>query len=236
MNYRRIILKVSGEALFDEATCYAFSLSKAENLVCEIKKVVSKYQLAIVVGAGNFFRGEFFSKNSGISRVAGDQLGMMSTMLNGIFLREIFAKHGLRVKLVSALSVEGVIERYLPDRVSEYLDSGYLVIMTGGTGNPMVTTDTALCLRGVELKADLVLKATHKVDGVYSADPTMNDGAELYHQLSYDFVLSKNLKIMDRTAFLIGKEQRLTLGIYNFNKPGALENILEGKVEGTIIR
>ena len=236
MSYKRVILKVSGEALFDEVTHHALSLAKAENLVYEIKKVAPKYQLAIVAGAGNFFRGEFFSRDSGVSRVTGDQLGMMSTMLNGIFLREIFAKHGLKVKLVSALSVEGVIERYLPDRVNDYLDCGYLVIMVGGTGNPMVTTDTALCLRGVELKADLVLKATHKVDGVYSADPTTDNEAELYHQLSYDFVLNRNLKIMDRTAFLIGKEQHLTLGIYNFNKPKALENILEGRVEGTIIR
>ncbi len=235
MSYKRVILKVSGEALLDEKTHAPLSLAKAENLLLEIKTVASQFQLALVIGAGNFFRGEFFSKQSDLSRVAGDQLGMMSTMLNGLFLKEFFAKHQLKVKLVSALAVEGLIERYIPDRVNEYLNKGDLVIIVGGTGNPLVTTDTALCLRGVELNADLVLKATHKVDGVYSSDPLLDKNAKLYHRLSYDFVLQQELKIMDRTAFLIGKEQHLTLGIYNFNKAGALEKILKGQPEGTVV-
>lgn len=232
-SYSRIVLKLSGEALLGKREA-GIETKIIEEIAFDIKSlVVFGVQVGIVVGGGNFFRGATLS-GSGISRITGDYLGMMATMLNALAMQDIFTRFKIPTKTMSALPIEGLIERYDTRCAIEYLEGGAVVIFAGGTGNPLVTTDTALCLRGIELGADLLLKATN-VDGVYSTDPKKDLQAKLYRKLTYDEALAKKLTVMDQSAFCLGRDHQMKLRVFNLRKPGALLSIIQGSDEGTLV-
>lgn len=232
--YRRIILKLSGEALMGK-NGFGIDPKIVEDIAHDIKKVLRhKVQVGVVVGAGNFFRGAKLN-NDEISRITGDHLGMIATMLNALAMQDIFSRLNIPTKVMSALPINGLIDPYNYRRALEYLEQNFVVIFSGGTGNPFVTTDTALCLRGIELKADLILKATN-VDGVYAADPKKNPCAKLYNHLTYDDALRQKLSVMDLTAFCLGRDHKMKLRVFNINKRGALLRIIQGANEGTLVQ
>lgn len=232
-NLKRVVLKLSGEALMGKKEA-GIDSKVIEDIASDIRAlVVSQVQVGVVVGGGNFFRGAMLN-GSGISRVAGDHLGMVATILNAIAMQDIFTRLEIPTKIMSALPIEGVIERYDYRRAGDYLDQGFVVIFAGGIGSPLVTTDTALCLRGIELGADLLLKATN-VDGVYSKDPKKNSDAKLYHRITYDEALAKNLGVMDLSAFCLGRDHKMKLRVFNIRKKGALLRIIQGLDEGTLV-
>ncbi|OGT09285.1 MAG: UMP kinase [Gammaproteobacteria bacterium RBG_16_37_9] len=232
-HYRRVMLKLSGEALMGKKD-YGISVQVIEDIARDIKVLVSKkIQLGIVVGAGNFFRGARLN-GSKISRITGDHLGMVATMLNALAMQDVFTRLKIPVKVMSALPINGLIERYNQRDAIEYLQQGLVVIFAGGTGNPLVTTDTALCMRGIELDADLLLKAT-SVDGVYATDPKKNPKAKLFSHLTYDEVLKKELAVMDLAAFCLGRDHKMKLRIFNIFKKGALLRIIQGEDVGTLV-
>ena len=232
-HYKRIILKLSGEALMGKKNI-GVDTKVVENIAQEIKPVIAKQvQVGLVLGGGNFFRGATLEKD-GISRVTGDHLGMIATIFNAIVMRDVFCRLGIPTKIMSALPIYSMVPQF--DRVlaCEYLTQGFVVIFAGGTGNPLVTTDTALCLRGVELGADLLLKATH-VDGVYTQDPQKYPNAKFYKKLTYDQALCERLAVMDFAAFCLGRDHNMKLRVFNVHKKGALLRIIQGKDEGTLV-
>lgn len=229
----RIILKLSGEALMGDED-HGISSEIIEDIARDIEEVVAKkVQVGIVVGGGNFFRGARLN-GAGVSRVTGDHLGMIATMLNAIAIRDIFNRLKIPTNIMSALPIDGLIERYDRNRALAYLQQGYVTVFAGGTGNPLVTTDTALCLRGIELDADLLLKATN-VDGVYTADPKKNPEAKFYSRLTYDEALAKKLEVMDLSAFCLGRDHKMKIRVFNIRKKGALLRIIQGLDEGTLV-
>lgn len=231
--YRRIILKLSGEALMGKKNS-GIDVKIIESIADDIKSLVTlRIQVGIVVGGGNFFRGAMLNGH-GISRITGDHLGMVATMLNAIAMQDIFIRTKIPTKIMSALPIEGLIERYDYRRALDYLKQNFVVIFAGGTGNPLVTTDTALCLRGIELNADLILKATN-VDGVYSKDPKKNANAKLYRKLTYDQALDEKLAVMDLSAFCLGRDHKIKLRVFNIGKKGVLLRIVRGLDEGTLV-
>ena len=230
---QRILLKLSGEALSGEKDC-GIDAAVIQRIATDIQSVIThKVEVGIVVGGGNFVRGARLN-DSRISRVAGDHLGMIATMLNAVAMQEIFINFQIPTKIMSALPIDGLIERYDYRRAIEYLAQGFVIIFAAGTGNPLVTTDTALCLRGIELKADLILKATN-VDGVYTKDPKKERSARFYHQVSYDEAIAKKITVMDLAAFVLGKEHQMKLRVFNLHKRGALLRIVQGLNEGTLV-
>ena len=230
---KRLVLKLSGEALAGKKEC-GIDTKIIEAIASDIKSVVAfRIQVGIVVGGGNFFRGAMLN-GDGISRITGDHLGMVATMLNAIAMQDIFTRLKVPTKTMSALPIDGLIERYDYRRAIDYLTQGFVVIFAGGIGNPLVTTDTALCLRGIELGADLLLKATN-VDGVYSKDPKKNPSAKLYRKLTYDKALAEKLAVMDLSAFCLGRDHKMKLRVFNISKKGALLRIVQGLDEGTLI-
>lgn len=230
---QRIVLKLSGEALMGKKD-HGIDSKIVEDIAADIKAALKiKTQVGIVVGGGNFFRGARLNGQK-FSRITGDHLGMIATMLNAVAMQDIFIDLGIPTKIMSALPIDGIIERYDYRRASEFLDQGFVVIFAGGTGNPLVTTDTALCLRGIELKADLLLKATN-VDGVYDADPKKNPKAKFYSHLTYDEALAKKLEVMDLGAFCLGRDHKMKLQVFNLRKKKALLRIIKGLNEGTLV-
>jgi uridylate kinase len=228
----KVILKLSGEALMDGKN--GISASVIRRVAVDVRSVIDfGVALAVVVGGGNFFRGATLS-NSGFTRLAGDRLGMIATMLNSIAIRDIFETLGIKTEVMSPLPIEGIIERYETQKAIDYLTAGRVVVFAAGTGNPLVTTDTALCLRGVEIGAQLLLKATN-VDGVYSEDPKKNPSAKLFKHLTYQEALDRKLEVMDDSAFRMGDENNLKLCIFNIEKKGAILRVIKGEHEGTII-
>ena len=197
----------------------------------EVKAAMKlKIQVGIVIGGGNLFRGaELFA--AGMDHVTGDHMGMVATMLNAIAMREAFGRAGIKVKALSSLAIDGILELYDRNNAIDYLEDGYAVILAGGTGNPLVTTDTTLALRGIELKADLLLKATN-VDGIYSDNPTQNKNAKLYKKISYQEALEKELAVMDLVSFCLCRDHNMKLQVFNMHKKGALLRILNGKGKG----
>jgi uridylate kinase len=231
--YRRIILKYSGEALLGKNNS-GIDTAVIENIAHELKPLIAaKVQIGIVVGGGNFFRGGELN-NTHISRVTGDHLGMIATILNALAIREVFTNLQIPTEVMSALPIAGIVEQYNNKKANHYLNSGFIVVFAGGTGNPLVTTDTALGLRGVELNADLLLKATN-VDGVYSADPLKNPDAVFYHHLTYQEALAKELAVMDLAAFCLCRDHKMKMRVFNMHKKGALLRIIEGLDEGTLV-
>ena len=190
-------------------------------------------EIGIVIGGGNLFRGEKLSK-AGMDRVAGDHMGMLATVMNGIALRDALERAGVKTRVMSAISMSGLVEHYDRRLAIQLLSDGYVVIFTAGTGNPFFTTDTAGCLRAIETQSSLMLKAT-RVDGVYSADPETNKEAVFYDSLSFDEAIQQNLKIMDATALTLARDHSLPIKVFDFSKENALLDIACGKSIGTLI-
>ena len=231
--YKRILLKLSGEAL-QETDSFGIDPAKLVQISTEIARVSALgVQVALVVGAGNFVRGAGFCDTE-IDRVTADQMGMLATMLNGLALRDALDRRSIPVKVMSALAVPGIVDFYSRRSAIEALQQGYTVIFVGGTGNPLVTTDSAAALRGIEVGADILIKAT-KVDGVFSEDPIKNSQAEYYPRLTYDQVLERHLSVMDLNAIILCQEHSLPIRVLNMNKPDALFQTLMGKAVGTLV-
>ena len=203
-------------------------------IVSEIKLMVdSGVELAIVIGGGNIFRGVALG-SKGMDRATADYMGMLATVMNGIALRDSLERAGIKTRVMSAISMSGMVEHYDRRLAIQLLSDGYVVIFTAGTGNPFFTTDTAGCLRAIETQSDLMLKAT-RVDGVYDSDPEVNENAEFFSELSFDDAISKNLKVMDATALTLARDHKLPIKVFNVNTPDALKNIICGEKIGTLI-
>jgi uridylate kinase len=231
--YRRVLLKLSGEALMGEQS-FGISRTTLEHTVRDIAEVVRlPVEVAIVIGGGNIFRGVALGA-SGMERATADYMGMMATIMNAMALQDAMQRAGLEARVQSALNVEQVVEPYIRPKAMRYLEEGKVVIFAAGTGNPFFTTDTAAALRGTEVGAQIVLKAT-KVDGVYSADPNKDPSALRYTRISFDDALARNLQIMDSTAFALCRDQQLPIRVFNIAKPGALLRAVLGEDEGTLV-
>jgi uridylate kinase len=231
--YRRILLKLSGEALMGEDS-YGINRSTVERIVAEIKDVAELgVQIAVVVGGGNIFRG-VSATASGMDRATADYMGMLATVINAMALQDAMRRAGVQARVQSALTIEQAAEPYIRGKAMRYLEEGKVVIFAAGTGNPFFTTDTAAALRGMEMNVDVVLKAT-KVDGVYSEDPLKNPAAMRYARLSFDEAIAKNLKIMDATALTLCRDQRLPVKVFSILKAGALRRVALGEDEGTLV-
>lgn len=200
----------------------------------EVKRQIEKgLQVAIVIGGGNIFRGVGLAA-SGMDRVAGDHMGMLATVINSLALQDSLEKNGVPARVMSALPIHQVCEDYIRRKAIRHLEKGRVAIFAAGTGNPFFTTDSAASLRGIEIEADVVIKAT-KVDGVYSADPVKDPDATLYDTLSYDEVLDKKLNVMDATAIVLCRDHKMPIRVYNMTKDGALDRVLNGEQEGTLV-
>ena len=232
--YRRILLKLSGEALMGDD---AFGINRAvmTRMVAEISEVVATgVELALVVGGGNFFRGVSVGAQ-GMDRAQADYMGMLATVMNALALQDALEKAAVPTAVLSGLLVAGVVEGYSRRAALAHLAAGRVLIFAAGTGNPFFTTDTAASLRGLEIGADLVLKAT-KVDGVYDRDPVKHKDAVRYERVTYDEALVKHLGVMDATALALCREQNLPMRVFNINKPGSLLRIVLGENEGTLVQ
>ena len=231
--YRRVVLKLSGEALQGEGLS-GVDPAALDRIAGEIAVAHSLgVQVALVVGGGNLVRGAAFCA-AGFDRVTADQMGMLATLINGLALRDALAKQSIPARVYSAFSVAGLVDTYERHHAVRALEKGRVVIFVGGTGNPLVTTDSAAALRGVEMSAEIVLKAT-KVDGVFASDPVKNPKAEWFSHLSYDAVIEKRLAVMDLNAIMLCRDNRLPLRVFNMNKQAALRDILLGEAVGTLV-
>ncbi|TAA43762.1 UMP kinase [Corallincola spongiicola] len=231
--YRRILLKLSGEALMGDEE-FGIDPKVLGRMAHEIKELVELgVQVGLVIGGGNLFRGQKLSE-AGMNRVVGDHMGMLATVMNGLAMRDALHRAYVNARLMSAIPLNGVCDSYNWTEAISLLKSGRVVIFSAGTGNPFFTTDSAACLRGIEIEADVVLKAT-KVEGVYSADPVKDPSATLYSHLSYDEVLDRELKVMDLSAFTLARDHNIPIRVFNMNKPGALRSVIMGESEGTLI-
>lgn len=231
--YKRILLKLSGEALMGED---AFGINRATivRMVEEIAEVTRLgVQLAVVIGGGNIFRG-VAGGAVGMDRATADYMGMLATVMNALALADAMNKQGLVARVMSAIAIEQVVEPYVRPKALQYLEEGKVVVFAAGTGNPFFTTDTAAALRGAEIGAELVLKAT-RVDGVYTADPRQEPDARRYARLSFDEAMARNLGIMDATAFALCRDQKLPLRVFSIVKPGAFKRVVMGEDEGTLV-
>ncbi len=233
LRYQRVLIKFSGEALLGDKK-HGIDSEVVTAIAQEIRPlIIAGVEIGIVIGGGNFFRGAKLNQ-AAITRVTADQLGMVATILNALAMRDIFNYFSIPTKIMSALAVDGIVERYNHMQAASYLAQKFVVVFAGGTGNPFVTTDTALGLRGVELQAELLLKATN-VDGVYDDDPQKNPAAKLYHRLTYQEVLVKELAVMDLSAFCLCRDHKKKLIVFNLHKKGALARIIRGEAEGTLV-
>ena len=233
MKYKKVLLKLSGEALMGSKQ-YGIDPETLTVYCKEIKQVVeTDVQLAIVIGGGNIFRG-LQGAAQGFDRVQGDYMGMLATVINSMALQAELEKQGMQVKLLSGLFIDPIAESTSGRKAQKYLDEGNVVIIGGGTGNPFFTTDTASALRAVEINADVLLKGT-RVDGVYTADPEKDPKAVKYNQLSFDEAYEKELKIMDMTAFTLCKENNLPILVFDMNTRGNLLKVVKGEVIGTLV-
>ena len=235
MAYKRILLKLSGEALMGDDS-YGINPAVMEHVVSEILEVVRcNVEVAIVIGGGNIFRGMTSSENNQIDRATADYMGMLATVMNSLALQDAMRHKDLESRVQSALRIDQVVAPYIRGKAIRYLEEGKVVIFAAGTGNPFFTTDTAAALRGLEMSVDIVLKGT-KVDGVYSSDPKIFPNAKRYQSLSFDEAINKNLKVMDATALTLCRDQKLPLNVFSIFKAGALKRVIEGANEGTLIQ
>lgn len=233
MKYTRVLLKLSGEALMG-AKNSGFDESILESYAEQIKEIQKLgAQVGIVIGGGNIFRG-ISGTRSGFDRVTGDYMGMLATVINGLALQTFINQAGGKARVITAIDMQPVAQRYSKTLVETLFAEGYSIIFTFGTGNPFFTTDTAAALRGVEIQAEVVLKGT-RVDGVYTADPEKDPSAVKYQRITFDEAYEKGLKIMDLTAFTMCRENHIPIIVFDMNKPGNLKKVLEGDDIGTII-
>lgn len=231
--YRRILVKLSGEALMGDDP-YGINREVIDRIVAEIAEVVRLgVQIAIVIGGGNIFRG-VAPGAAGMDRATADYMGMMATLMNALALQDALRRAGVSARVQSALRIDQVAEPYIRGKALRYLEEHKVVIFGAGTGNPFFTTDTAAALRGREMGVDIVLKAT-KVDGVYTADPMRDPSARRYPQLTFDEAIIKNLKVMDATALALCRDQNMLLKVFSIFKPGALRRVIMGEDEGTLV-
>jgi uridylate kinase len=231
--YKRILLKLSGEALMG-AESFGIDPRVLDRMALEIGQLVGiGVQVGMVIGGGNLFRGETLSR-AGMDRVTGDHMGMLATVMNALAMRDALERNNITTRVMSAISMVGVVDDYDRRKAMRYLNRGDVVIFAAGTGNPFFTTDSAACLRGIEAECDVVLKAT-KVDGVYSADPVKDPAATLYSHLTFDEALEKQLGVMDLTAMCLTRDHDMPIRVFNMNKPGALISVVRGGDEGTLI-
>ena len=229
--FKRILLKLSGEALMGE-DAYGINRETVSAIVAQVKEVVAMgVQVGIVIGGGNIFRG-VAPAAEGMDRATADYMGMLATVMNAMALQDAMKHAGVAARVQSALNIEAVAEPYIRGKAIRYLEEGKVVIFGAGTGNPFFTTDTAAALRGVEIDAEIVLKAT-KVDGIYTADPKKDPTATRYDIVSYDEAINKNLKVMDATAFTLCRDQKMPIAVFSIFKQGALKRVLMGENEGT---
>ena len=231
--FKRILLKISGEALMG-ADAYGINRQTISEIVEEIKGVVDMgVQVGVVIGGGNIFRGVAASA-SGMDRAQADYMGMLATVMNGLALHDAMRAAGMVSRVQSALNIEQVVEPYIRGKAIRYLEQGRTVIFTAGTGNPFFTTDTAAALRGAEIGAEIVLKAT-KVDGIYTADPKKDPSATRYDRISFNEAIAQNLGVMDATAFALCRDQKLPINVFSIFKQGALKRVVLGENEGTLV-
>lgn len=231
--YRRILLKMSGEALMGSGK-YAIDPKVLDRMARDVSDVYQLgVQVAIVIGGGNFFRGAALSE-AGIDRITGDYMGMLATLMNALALRDSFERSALPVRILSAIGMTGIADQFHRRKAIHHLQQGRIVLFAGGTGNPLFTTDSSASLRGIEIDADVVLKATN-VDGIYSSDPAKDPKAKLYKKLSFQEALEKELAVMDLAAFCQCRDHGMPLRVFNINKPGALLRVVMGEEEGTVV-
>ena len=231
--YKRILLKLSGEALMGEDQ-FGINRKVLQQTVEEIKSIVEiGVEVGIVVGGGNIFRG-LAGSTEGMDRAQADYIGMLATVMNAMALADCCRNNGLDARVQSALHMEQVAEPYIRGKALRHLRLGRVVIFAAGTGNPFMTTDTTAALRGAEIGAEVVLKAT-KVDGIYTADPKLHPDATMFDELTFDQALRANLKVMDATAFALCREQHLPIKVFNMTKHGALKRVVLGEKEGTLV-
>ena len=231
--HKRVLLKLSGEALMGDD---AFGINRATimRMTDEVAEVVAMgVQLAIVIGGGNIFRG-VAPGAQGMDRATADYMGMMATVMNALALQDALKHRGVDARVQSALNIEQVVEPYIRPKALRSLEEGKVVVFAAGTGNPFFTTDTAAALRGAEIGAEVVLKAT-KVDGIYTADPKKDPAATRYTRISFDEVIMRRLEVMDATAFALCRDQKLPIKVFSINKPGALKRAVSGEDEGTLV-
>ena len=234
MIYKRVLLKLSGEALLGERS-YGIDPKRIAQYAKEIKSVTELgLEVAVVIGGGNIFRGVSAASN-GIDRVQGDYMGMLATVINGMALQSALEEENVQTRHQTAIKIEAVAEPYIKRKAVRHLEKKRVVIFGGGTGNPFFTTDSAAVLRAIEISADVILKGT-RVDGVYDSDPEKNDNAIQYDTISFSDVLKKNLKIMDSTAFTLSQENNLPIIVFNMNKTSNLLKLIKGKKIGTSIK
>jgi len=234
MKYRRILLKLSGEALMGEQQ-FGIDANRLDQYSKEIKKVRDQgLEIAIVIGGGNIFRG-VQAESAGIDRVQGDYMGMLATVINAMALQSSLEKNGMYTRLMSGLEMEKVCEPFIRRRAIRHLEKGRIVIFGAGLGNPYFTTDSTASLRAIEIEAEVVLKGT-RVDGVYSADPEKDPSAEKYSHISFQEVYEKGLNVMDMTAFTLCQENDLPIIVFDMNKDGNLEKTVNGEEVGTLIK
>ncbi|MDA8568665.1 UMP kinase [Flavobacteriaceae bacterium] len=233
MPYKRILLKLSGEALMGDKQ-YGIDPKRIADYAQEIKAVVEKgIEVAIVIGGGNIFRGLAAASN-GMDRVQGDHMGMLATVINGLALQSALEEIAVQTRLQSAIQINEVAEPFIRRRAMRHLEKGRVVIFGGGTGNPYFTTDSAAVLRAIEIEADVIIKGT-RVDGIYTADPEKDVNATKFDKISFNEVLSKGLKVMDTTAFTLSQENELPIIVFDMNKKGNLLKIVSGEAIGTVV-
>ena len=231
--YQRVLLKLSGEALMGDDQ-FGINRATIERMVADVAEVAKLgVQIAVVIGGGNIFRG-VAPGAQGMDRATADYMGMLATVMNSLALADTMNKAGLVARVMSAIAIEQVVEPYVRPKALQYLEEGKVVVFAAGTGNPFFTTDTAAALRGAEIGAEVVLKAT-KVDGVYTADPKLDPTATRYTKLSFDEAMSQNLGIMDATAFALCRDQKLPIKVFSITKPGAMMRVIMGEDEGTLV-
>jgi uridylate kinase len=231
--YKRILLKLSGEALMGE-DAYGINRHTIEAIVGEIAQVARMgVEIGVVIGGGNIFRG-VAPGAAGMDRATADYMGMLATVMNALALQDAMRHAGLASRALSALNIEQVVEPYIRGKAIRYLEEGKIVIFAAGTGNPFFTTDTAAALRGSEMAAEIVLKAT-KVDGVYTADPKKDPRAQRYARISFDEAIARNLKVMDATALTMCRDQKLPINVFSIFKKDALRRVVVGEDEGTLV-
>ncbi|MDL1865755.1 UMP kinase [Betaproteobacteria bacterium PRO4] len=233
VTYKRILLKLSGEALMGEGH-YGIDRAVVDRIVVEIAGVLQLgVEVAIVVGGGNIFRG-MKSAGDGMDRVTADYMGMLATTMNALALHDAMRRSGVVSRVQSALRIDQVVEPYVRGKALRYLDERKVVVFAAGTGNPFFTTDTAAALRGMEMNANIVLKAT-KVDGIYTSDPLKDKDAQRFQRLTFDEAISKNLQVMDATALTLCRDQKLPINVFSIFKTGALKRVIMGEDEGTSV-
>jgi len=232
--YKRILLKLSGEALMGEGQ-YGIDPHTIQRIAAEVEELVKAgIEVGLVIGGGNIFRGAGLAE-AGMERVTGDHMGMLATVMNALAMQDALEHHGLYARVMSAVKINQICEDYIKRRAVRHLEKGRVVIFAAGTGNPFFTTDSAASLRAIEIGADLLIKAT-KVDGVYTADPVKDPSATRYDNLSFDDVLDQRLAVMDATAIVLCRDHNMPLCVLNINEPGALMKTMQGEQIGTFVR